>query len=953
MPETRLTVPSLYGGISRQPASIRHPHQVEDALNAMFSVVDGASKRPGTHFDRVIAGLPDDIPLRMHPIDRDGVERHIVVYGKGVLRIFEIGGPEATVNIDPEALAYLNANDANADQLRFSSLADTTLIVNTSVRLQATRSEDYTIAKVHKNFNAMLSHTPIMGSKHRVEEHESSEHYEYAPDEDAKFAIMEMAEVSGDHGRPRGVYNQSGNNPGGFNIAFQSLNMDLTGVAWNESNKTLTKATAFDDYAWRENDQIYVTGGTDVTPGWYTISQRNSGNTVTLATAITSAPGDQTDITTDAIGKNYEVEVDLENHSFTEMQDIALAFESALRDAGAQDALVEWRPTPRTRRRGRFVITSPRRGDQAAIFPPTAPTDTGIYNYAQAGRAFGAVAVNTPGSGQPINDTQRPEDRWLPTAAPNQEDARLDATKMPVQLIRESFAGDGSTPAVFTVKLIEWTDRLTGGPKSNPVPSLWKNNRRISDIVLHRGRLVLAGDEHVVMSQSDDLFNFFVNIADNITESDPIDRTLGSSKVTLIDFITEFRQSLFITTKAGHQFELNAPEALTPETASFTVTTSYSTLPVRPVLMGSMVYFAARAGTSVNNLHTAGNGSAIYEYFFDEVRASNFASDITAHVQDMLPSEIHSMVSVPNSNSLFAIRRGENRIFHHRLHWAENRKEQSAWSIYQLSDRHRITDAVVIDQSVYLLSQIGTAWTLERLPAERALSQDGSPYPVHLDLQQVLRGTYNPATNTTVWQVPAGNPVKMMVLLDGFVVNAGGVLAVADSLIAWDSLTWDQWDAIEWNEWWGLPWDEQMSHIGPIQGILTPSPDGTTLEAEGDYSSSSLIAGTPFPWNIELTRPYYRDRNGFPDTDAWLNIMQVTTTHHESGPYRLRAVVSRRRPRNKPFRPPHGLIDRRGWLKAFWNGEADDMRVSIQDGGPMPVTITAIEYIADYEPRRG
>lgn len=953
MPETRIAVPSLYGGISRQPASIRHPHQVEDALNTMFSVVDGASKRPGTHFDRAISGLPDDTPIRMHPIDRDGQERHIVVYGKGVMRIFEIGGPEATVHIEPEALAYLQANSAGADQLRFSSLADTTLIVNTSVTLRAIRSPDYAIAKVHKNFEAMLSHTPVIGSKHRVEEHESSEHYEYAPDEDAKFAIMEMAEVSGDHGRPRGVYNQSGNNPGGFNVAFQSLNMDLTGVAWNEADKTLTKANAFDDYAWRENDQIYVTGGTNVTPGWYTITQRNNGNTLTLAAAITSAAGDQTDITTDAIGKNYEVEVDLENHSFREMQDIALTFESALRDAGAQDALIEWRPTPRTRRRGRFVITSPRRGDQAAIFPPTAPTDTNLYNYAQAGRAFGAVAVNTPGSGTPINDTQRPEDRWVPTAAPNQEDARLDATTMPVQLIRESFSGDGSTPAVFRVKLIEWTDRLTGGPKSNPVPSLWKNSRRISDIVLHRGRLVLAGDEHVVMSQSDDLFNFFVNIADNITESDPIDRTLGSSRVTLIDYITEFRQSLFITTKAGHQFELNAPEALTPETASFTVTTSYSTLPVRPVLMGSMIYFAARAGTSVNNIHTAGNGSAIYEYFFDEVRASNFASDITAHVQDMLPQEIHSLVTVPNSNSLFAIRRGENRIFHHRLHWAENRKEQSAWSIYQLSDRHRIADAVVIDQSVYILSQVGSAWILERLPAERALSQDGVPYPVHLDMQQVIAGQFNPGTGKTTWQIPPGNPVQVMVLTFGFAGNAGGFLSTPGSLIGWESLTWDQWDDVEWLDWWSLPWDTQIATDAVASGLLTPSPDGSTLEADGDFSGHPVVAGIPFPFNIELTRPYYRDRNGFPDTDAWLNLTQVTVTHHNSGPYRLRGSISRRRPRTKGFLPPSGQIDRRGWLKAFWNGEADDMRISIQDGGPMPVTITAIEYIADYEPRRG
>ena len=49
MPEqTIVTKPSLYGGISKQPAHLRHPSQVEDAINSDFSPAYGAFTRSGT-----------------------------------------------------------------------------------------------------------------------------------------------------------------------------------------------------------------------------------------------------------------------------------------------------------------------------------------------------------------------------------------------------------------------------------------------------------------------------------------------------------------------------------------------------------------------------------------------------------------------------------------------------------------------------------------------------------------------------------------------------------------------------------------------------------------------------------------------------------------------------------------------------------------------------------------
>lgn len=58
-PHVSLKLPILSGGISDQPAHIRHPNQVEDATNFVFHVADGATKRPGTEFLVLPAYLPD------------------------------------------------------------------------------------------------------------------------------------------------------------------------------------------------------------------------------------------------------------------------------------------------------------------------------------------------------------------------------------------------------------------------------------------------------------------------------------------------------------------------------------------------------------------------------------------------------------------------------------------------------------------------------------------------------------------------------------------------------------------------------------------------------------------------------------------------------------------------------------------------------------------------------
>ena len=94
----RQRIGSLHNGISTQSASSRFPSQVEDAENALFTVVNGVGTRAGSrHWGSFTASTTNAEYYRAHRIVRDASERYMVVYGKGssntILRVVDLANP--------------------------------------------------------------------------------------------------------------------------------------------------------------------------------------------------------------------------------------------------------------------------------------------------------------------------------------------------------------------------------------------------------------------------------------------------------------------------------------------------------------------------------------------------------------------------------------------------------------------------------------------------------------------------------------------------------------------------------------------------------------------------------------------------------------------------------------------------------------------------------------------
>ena len=838
--ESTIKISGLSGGISHQPAHVRHPTQVEDATNAVFSVVDGVSKRPGAEYLCVLADMATASRLRMHGIKRDDTEKYLVVFGiedgesdLGI-RVFDLDGSEATVNITGAAQTYLNLNSATADDIRMVTVADHTIITNTTVEVGTLASgsrTDYDITQVHSNYDVMTSWNPTSDTYHSTEADSvghPSGFFQYTLAENG-FAEWEGPEVGSSYSDITGRYDEKSRNPMGFKVEFT------------------------------DND--------------------DAGNNT----------------------HEYNVVEDFYEDAPTSMDDVALRFQRKLQAAGARNALIKWESSGAEN--GRFTIISPYRGTGASISNISAPDGAHDLTYnSSPKRPFewgDSDETLTAGTGTPADVVDQVDilDRWERVPPPDQANAELDPATMPVKMVRTTVS-----PLVFDVSAITWGFRPNGDDDTNPVPSIWDNGSKITDVIFHRNRMALAGDENKVFSRAGDFFEFYIEDHDSIADSDPIDIAISSDRVTLIDFLVPFRETVVTFTKAGRQFEMNAPDNLTPTSAAITPTTAYLTMPdIRPQAMGSMIYFAA----------TRKDAAILYEYFYDDTRVSNFAADVTAHAFNLLPTTLRTIQTSPNNNMVLVLPEDSDTIYVYTSFWSGNEKAQSAWTRYEFDDSYDIEDIAVIDNDCYMLVDAGAeGFIIESFAlARQTADDDGFAYVVHLDRQFELTGSY-----------------------------AGGVT------------TWTLSDSVE---------DETLDTLvlGPDFGsesgdVKSPTVSGGTVTLAGDWTDGEVIVGRGYTMSVELSEQYVRDYQGLARQTGWLQVRRVDTHHHNSLAYSIRANM-RARSNDREKSLDASTIEESGTLTAWFGGNSKDLKLFIENDTPKPSTITAVELLVQHADRRG
>lgn len=1035
---------NLAQGLSTQPAHLRFPGQLQDTVNCSFSVVDGARKRPGTHFFHKI-GSPGMAPcgnFRLHPIDRDQTERYLVVFGEGQVRIFDtVNGDEATVTIDPDSDAYLWANGATADHLRFRTQDDTTLIVNTRVPASSRRSDGYSVTSTVRDYDVLRSITPADDTYHRTEEDADSfpaGYYKYDVD-GATFAMVQFPAVSGiPNAAPGGYYDDS---LGGlqFRIYF-SKTAGFSGGSFNNGTKTLTKAGAFANAV--AGDWVEVSAGTGVTPGWYEIESKTSADAVVLDLDIGGT--NPADVVVDHLASRHDVVYAQDNPTLPDMHAVAAKWQTALRNAGAGNALCAWTETGDTQ--GYFTITSPYRGSGttiAEIGSTGAGTDVSAAGYMFT--ASGASITAGSGSGSLTLDI---DDRWTAVAAPNQADAEFDPLTMPQKLVRTS-KGPG---AEFEISPVEWNARTSGDELSNPSPTpisaaltgtitaisaaspgvvtcedhglttgdviyihssdstptidgertvtvvdpdtftvgvntsgagtagRWSRGAKpVADVMFDSGRLALAIGDRYIASQAGDVYNFYIENVAEVVDSDPIDVPIGSDGVGIITFMVASQKTTILFTESGVQYERDEAEALTPTTCKFTATTRHPAQPptygTRPKNLSSVLYFAGDSESS----------TILWEYRRDDLQAISTANDVGKHVEGFLPRNVRTLIAAPNANQVYILEENDRSIYVYQAHWEGVTKRQSAWGLYQFDGNYRISDICFLADRVWMLVEGAPPATVSAAsPGVITLANhgfsNGDPVAIFdsttkpsLDGSHTVAGvsgaTFNVGVNTSVGGTC--RVCRAQYVLESFTTSRESVTPAFENLAAWPyaihmdrqmTLTGVYDAGNDWTEFTmptgfaGLGSTINRAVLGPAFGsdagevITTGFTYGSTyIRIAGDYSDGEVVLGRFYTMQAEPTRPFLRNEKGQADRLSGLLVKRILVGYVDSGTFNVTVDYDQPGPdsHSTTMDSAASTVDM-GELNAPVRSDAAKCSVTILSANPLPVTITGIQWIAEY-----
>lgn len=287
----------------------------------------------------------------------------------------------------------------------------------------------------------------------------------------------------------------------------------------------------------------------------------------------------------------------------------------------------------------------------------------------------------------------------------------------------------------FVVKPLEWTYRMSGDEDSNPAPSFVGGF--INDIFFFRNRFGIISGENVCLSQSGDYFNFWVDTATELKDTDPIDIAVSHNQVSTLNYAVPFNEDLYLFSE-NTQFVLRADGVLSPKNVRLVQSTEFSSdYFTRPIGAGKNLYFSS----------SRSNFTTVREYFaVQDLSDAKDATDITAHVPNYIPNYAYRIISANNENILMVLTSGDrSSLYVYKYLFMDGRKSQASWSKWTFNGD--IIGADFINSELYLAIRRDGLLCLESLSLSyNTKDLKDEPYRLHIDRKMSLKN--DPTTRT-------------------------------------------------------------------------------------------------------------------------------------------------------------------------------------------------------------
>lgn len=376
----------------------------------------------------------------------------------------------------------------------------------------------------------------------------------------------------------------------------------------------------------------------------------------------------------------------------------------------------------------------------------------------------------------------------------------------------------------FTLAAGVWDDMEAGDKETNPEPSFV--GKVIEDLAMFQGRMSVLTDSTVVMSRTNNVYDFFKGSATTTVASDPIDIGSTAKSANNLSYMVPHNRDLVVFSDNA-QFIVFGRTSLTPDNASLVLSTEFQVnTSVRPRLSGRNIFFLADYG----------NYSSVREFFTEGSTDANDSRPITTHVNKYVPAGMTNIASSSNYDAMLVHGTGSDAYIYQFL-WDGNEKLQSSWGKWNLDGDLIFSH---FDRStLYIISRTDTDDILLSTLNFDSEDDEGVHYEVCLDRKQ---------TATAVGDVYTLQSV-----------NEGGMVAVQGT---------------------GCP------HPGLRVQISTIDEDTNEVTLVGDMDGGEVIFGVPYLSRYKPTMPMIKDQNQIKIGTGNLILSRFILSYEATGTFR-------------------------------------------------------------------
>lgn len=504
-----------------------------------------------------------------------------------------------------------------------------------------------------------------------------------------------------------------------------------------------------------------------------------------------------------------------------------------------------------------------------------------------------------------------------------------------------------------------------GSDKRDPAPEFIRKGLPIRDITFFRNRLVLASDEFLAFSRSDDTFGFFLGSPIAITAADPIELQISATDVNIVENVTPFRNTLVVLSKSGRQFELRSDGVFSADTAAITQSTAYDTQLARPAMIGNRLYMAG----------TNDKFSSFLEYYYEETFATNTARIISEHVDTLIPPNVKRIAACPTNDQVFVFPATSGDV----IGGGTKTSELDGSGDTDGSDEYDEVATWVNDdppiQGDNAIITDGHTVTFDGFYNPNALVALQNPAGIVADVyvyRTRFNGNERAQSAWSKWSF-GGDAIMDMFVIDDKMFMLRRQTSLIDSN---PRLKIDQFNlgGSRTPDFAGFSRDIHLDHMITKTGVTGSGVTTFTFSAsEADVSrnvavdtagneyaltqnatgsqatisaaiGTSMVLGRKFNMQMELGEVFMRTPQNQSIEGGRLSVKKMLVTHTQSGPYdvEIDSTLSSFVPTRTVQRTSTSVAT--GVLSVPVFGQARDITTTIKSNNSSPVTITSLEY---------